>query len=138
MFLSIIVVITPPRVSIPKVRGVTSKSRTSVTPESPTIIPACNAAPIATASSGLTPLNGALPTSFSIAVWTAGTLVDPPTRITLSTSPLDRPASFIARLVGARVLEMSGSTSSSNLDLERLMSRCSGCPSLLVMNGRFI
>ena len=67
VFLSIIVVVTPPRVSIPRVRGVTSRSNTSVTPSSPTMIPACRAAPMATASSGFIPLNGALPTSFSIA-----------------------------------------------------------------------
>ena len=67
VFLSIIVVIIPPNVSIPKVRGVTSRRRTSVTPSSPTIIPACSAAPNATASSGLIPLNGDLPTSDSIA-----------------------------------------------------------------------
>ena len=34
----------------------------------PTIIPACKAAPIATASSGLIPLNGSFPTSDSIAL----------------------------------------------------------------------
>ena len=131
-------VVTPPRVSIPSVSGVTSRSSTSVTPSSPTMIPACRAAPTATASSGLIPLNGALPTSFSIATWTAGTRVEPPTRMTLSTSPLETPASFIARRVGDIVRSMSAAMSSSNFDRERERSRCSGCPSLMVMNGRLI
>ena len=37
---SIIIVVTPPKVSIPRVSGVTSRSSTSVTPSSPTMIPA--------------------------------------------------------------------------------------------------
>ena len=94
VFLSIIGVVIPPKVSIPKDRGVTSSNNTSVTPSSPTIIPACNVAPTATASSGFMPLKGALPTSFSIADCTAGTRVDPPTRITLSTSPFFTPVIF--------------------------------------------
>ena len=137
VFLSIIVVVTPPRVSIPRVSGVTSNSRISETPSSPAMIPACRAAPIATASSGLIPLNGALPVSFSIAVCTAGTRVEPPTRMTLSTSPFDRPASFIACRVGFIVFSTSGAINSSNLARETVMSRCSGCPSFIVMNGRF-
>ena len=67
VFLSIIVVVTPPSVSMPSVRGVTSNRRMSDTPSSPAMIPACSAAPIATASSGLIPLNGCFPVSFSIA-----------------------------------------------------------------------
>ena len=138
VFLSIMVVVTPPSVSIPNVRGVTSSKRTSVTPSSPTIIPACRAAPIATASSGLIPLNGALPTSFSIACCTAGTLVDPPTSNTLSTSPFFMLASFIAWRVGDIVLSTKEDVSFSNFERESDMSRCSGWPSLMVMNGRLI
>ena len=37
---SIIVVMTPPSVSIPRVSGVTSSRSTSVTPSSPTMMPA--------------------------------------------------------------------------------------------------
>ena len=55
VFLSIIVVMMPPSVSIPRVSGVTSSSRTSVTPSSPVVIPAWRTAPTATASSGFMP-----------------------------------------------------------------------------------
>jgi hypothetical protein len=54
-----IFVITPPLVSMPRLSGVTSSSRTSLT--SPFRTPACSEAPSATTSSGLTPLCGSLP-----------------------------------------------------------------------------
>ncbi len=60
---SISFVITPPLVSIPRVSGVTSSRSTSLT--SPASTPAWIAAPIATTSSGLTPLCGSLPTRSS-------------------------------------------------------------------------
>ena len=56
---SISLVMTPPSVSMPSDSGVTSSSRTSLT--SPPSTPAWIAAPIATTSSGLTPLWGSLP-----------------------------------------------------------------------------
>lgn len=59
VFLGIIFVKTPPKVSIPKDNGVTSKSNTSFT--SPFNTPPWTAAPIATASSGLTLLLGTFP-----------------------------------------------------------------------------
>ena len=59
---STILVITPPRVSMPKDNGVTSKRTTSLT--SPTSTPPWIAAPMATHSSGLMPLNGSLPVNF--------------------------------------------------------------------------
>ncbi|EKD90699.1 MAG: hypothetical protein ACD_30C00104G0003 [uncultured bacterium] len=59
VFLVIKGVDTPPKVSIPKVKGVTSKSKTSLT--SPPKTPPWIAAPIATTSSGLIPLCGSLP-----------------------------------------------------------------------------
>ena len=52
-------VITPPIVSIPNVKGVTSKSRTSVT--SPANTAPCMAAPTETASSGFTSFLASLP-----------------------------------------------------------------------------
>ena len=58
VFLSIIFVITEPRVSIPNERGVTSRSRRSLT--SPPRTPACIAAPMETHSSGLISLEGSL------------------------------------------------------------------------------
>ena len=80
---SISLVNTPPSVSMPSDSGVTSRSRTSFT--SPFSTPAWIAAPIATTSSGLTPLWGSLPNSFFTASCTAGMRVWPPTRITSST-----------------------------------------------------
>ena len=59
VFLSIKGVDTPPSVSIPKVKGVTSKSNTSLT--SPDKTPPCIAAPSATTSSGLMLLFGSFP-----------------------------------------------------------------------------
>ncbi len=53
---SIILVNTPPRVSIPRDNGVTSSSSTLPVPSSPERTPAWIAAPTATHSSGLTPL----------------------------------------------------------------------------------
>ena len=58
VFLSMILVKTPPAVSTPRDSGVTSSSRTSFT--SPLSTPPWMAAPMATTSSGLTPLCGSL------------------------------------------------------------------------------
>ena len=58
MFRWISLVNTPPRVSIPSDKGVTSRSRISFT--SPRNTPAWIAAPIATTSSGFTPVPTAL------------------------------------------------------------------------------
>ena len=59
VFFSITGVITPPIVSIPRVSGVTSKSKISVT--SPDKTAPCTAAPTATASSGLISFLGSFP-----------------------------------------------------------------------------
>ena len=61
VFLSISFVNTPPSVSIPSDNGVTSNNKTSFT--SPLHTPPWIAAPIATTSSGLTPLFGSFPNS---------------------------------------------------------------------------
>src|SRR6266404_4958893 len=61
---------TPPSVSMPSDSGVTSSSSTSLT--SPCKTPAWIAAPMATTSSGLTPLCGSLPNSCFTASWTFG------------------------------------------------------------------
>ncbi len=93
VFFSMIFVITPPRVSIPSDRGVTSRRSTSFT--SPARTPPWIAAPAATTSSGLTPLEASLPKiSFTLSC-TAGIRVDPPTRITSSISFLAKPESLI-------------------------------------------
>ena len=60
---SITFVMTPPMVSTPRDRGVTSSNNKPST--SPPSTPACNAAPMATHSSGLMPLNGSLPVSYT-------------------------------------------------------------------------
>ena len=59
VFFSISFVVTAPSVSIPNESGVTSNNKTSLT--SPERTPPCMAAPIATASSGLTSFLGSTP-----------------------------------------------------------------------------
>ena len=54
------------------------------------------AAPIATTSSGFTPLCGSEPVSSLTSSCTAGMRVEPPTMITWSTWPVVSPASLIA------------------------------------------
>merc|ERR1719507_2243696 len=87
VFLLISLVNTPPRVSIPRERGVTSRRRTSVT--SPARTPPWIAAPIATASSGLTDLLGARPKISLHVSWTLGILLMPPTKMTSPMSDFD-------------------------------------------------
>ena len=75
-------VATPPSVSMPSVSGVTSSSSTSRT--SPLSTPAWMAAPMATTSSGFTPLCGSLPKNFFTFSCTSGMRVCPPTSTTSS------------------------------------------------------
>ena len=82
VFRSMSRVITPPSVSTPSERGVTSSRRRSLT--SPTKTPPCRAAPIATTSSGLTPLWGSLPKKSRTICWILGMRVWPPTSTTSS------------------------------------------------------
>ena len=63
VFLGVIFVVTPPKVSTPRDNGVTSNNKMSLT--SPPNTPACTAAPTATTSSGFTDWFGVLPRSFS-------------------------------------------------------------------------
>ena len=91
---SMILVKTPPRVSMPRDRGVTSSRRTSFT--SPLSTPAWMAAPTATTSSGLTPLWGSLPKISLTFSCTLGMRVMPPTRMTSSMSLAVALASFKA------------------------------------------
>ena len=96
---------TPPSVSMPRERGVTSRRSTSLT--SPPRIPPWMEAPTATTSSGLTPLLPSLPKmSFTMAC-TAGMRVEPPTRMTWSMSLGVRPASRSACRQGPRVFSKS-------------------------------
>merc|ERR1740139_683828 len=96
VFRSISLVITPPAVSRPMDKGVTSsKSRSCTCDEpSPVKIAACTAAPKATASSGLMDLQGSLPLQNSwIIACTLGIRVDPPTSTTSCTFFLSIPLS---------------------------------------------
>ena len=118
MFLSIKGVITPPIVSIPSVKGVTSKSNTSVT--SPASTAPWIAAPTETASSGFTSFLASLPKKDFTFSCTRGILVCPPTKITSSTSEAFNPASLRAISVGFMVRSTKFSTRDSNLALVSL------------------
>mmetsp|Transcript_2038 Transcript_2038/g.7610 ORF Transcript_2038/g.7610 Transcript_2038/m.7610 type:complete len:283 (+) Transcript_2038:1189-2037(+) len=133
VFRGISLVITPPSVSRPRESGVTSRSTISET--SPASTPACTAAPRATTSSGFTLMLG----SFFVRLFTrsriAGMRVDPPTRITSSTSLRVNLASFKACSTGTRQRLIKSSQSCSNLDLVRLLSMCFGPSAVAVMKG---
>ena len=124
VFFWMILVITPPSVSIPKLSGVTSNNRTSL--RSPPNTAPWIAAPTATASSGLTSLRGALPNSFSTSSWTLGIRVCPPTRITSSISAAVTPASFIAMRQGSNERWIKSSTRDSSFDLVIFTTKCFG------------
>ena len=136
VFLGISTVHTPPKVSIPNESGVTSRSTISFT--SPVSTPPWIAAPIATTSSGFTPLEGSLPNSFLINSCTFGILVDPPTNNTLSISFLVSDASLRAFLTGSSVLSNKSLHKSSNLALVKLNSKCNGPSSPCDKNGNEI
>ena len=127
---------TPPSVSMPSDSGVTSSNNTSLT--SPCSTPAWIAAPIATTSSGLTPLCGSLPNNCFTTSWTFGMRVMPPTRTTSLISAADKPASLSACRQGSIVFCTRSSTSASNLARVSFMVRCFGPEASAVMNGRLI
>mmetsp|Transcript_29772 Transcript_29772/g.77015 ORF Transcript_29772/g.77015 Transcript_29772/m.77015 type:complete len:450 (+) Transcript_29772:691-2040(+) len=109
-------VMTPPTVSMPRVRGVTSRrSRSFVSsPPSPERMPPCTAAPYATASSGLMPLFGSLPLKKSFrSAWTLGIRVEPPTRTTSSISDFFISESSMTFWTGVRVFLKRSMQSSS-------------------------
>ena len=130
---SISFVITPPLVSMPRVSGVTSSSRTSLT--SPASTPAWIAAPTATTSSGLTPWCGSVPVSSLTLSRTAGIRVMPPTSTTWSMSA---PESESACLTGPTIRSSRSEVSSLSFARLSLMSRCLGPASVAVMKGRLI
>ena len=142
VFLSIIFVNTPPRVSIPRERGVTSIRIISAAElpatSSPPIFPPCIAAPSATHSSGFKLCDGSFPVSTLTSSTTAGTRVEPPTSSTIPRSSADMPASFNASFTGTAVLFTRSLVSSLNLALVRFISMCLGSPFTVVINGRFI
>ena len=130
------VVMTLPSVSIPSESGVTSRSSRSLT--SPESTPACTAAPIATTSSGFTPLCGSRPKSSWTICCTFGTRVDPPTSTTSSIPPASMPASDSACRTGGTVRCRRSSTSCSNFARVSFVWRCFGPDWSAVMNGRLI
>ena len=136
VFLSINFVDTPPRVSIPSDKGVTSRRSTSLT--SPWRMPAWIAAPIATTSSGLTPLFGSFPKKFLTVSITLGILVIPPTRTISSISPALIPASFKAASQGPIVFCTKSSTNVSSFDLVTFIFKCFGPDWSAVIKGKLI
>ncbi|KAH3672001.1 hypothetical protein WICMUC_004508 [Wickerhamomyces mucosus] len=96
------------------------------------------AAPIATASSGLTALDGSLLNNDLTVSTTFGILVIPPTKITSPTSEVDNEASFKAFLTGSTVLLIKSSTKPSNCDLETFKLICFGPEASAVMKGKLI
>ena len=134
VFLSMILVQTPPMVSRPRDSGVTSSSsRPSLT--SPPRTPPWYAAPSATHSSGLMPLNGSLPSFWRTASCTAGILEEPPTIRILFRSDGDRPLSDSACCTGPMVASTRSLVSSLNLATVRFISRCFAPVASAVING---
>ena len=118
-------------VSIPRVKGVTSKRRISVT--SPARTAPWIAAPAATASSGFISFLGSLPKNSLTLSWTKGILVWPPTRITSLISEVETLASLSAVSTGLRVLETRSLTKDSSLALVSFRRRCLGPEESAVM-----
>ena len=130
------VVITEPKVSSPSVKGVTSRSTISST--SPAKMPAWMAAPMATASSGLTFLFGSLPKTCLTFSWTAGMRLMPPTMITSSMALAFNPESVNAWRQGPSVRSTKSETNCSSLARLSVLTICCGPLASAVMKGRLI
>mmetsp|Transcript_25190 Transcript_25190/g.64866 ORF Transcript_25190/g.64866 Transcript_25190/m.64866 type:complete len:279 (+) Transcript_25190:142-978(+) len=127
-------VMTPPSVSRPMLRGVTSRSTMSLT--SPASTPACTAAPRATTSSGLTVALGALPVMLLTTSTTAGIRVEPPTRMISLRSFRVRSASFSAFWTGTLQRSRRSEHICSNCVRVIVVSMCLGPVSVAVIKGR--
>ena len=136
MFLGMIFFITPPMVSRPREREVTSSSRMSCT--SWVMMPAWMAAPMATTSSGLTFWLGSRPISDLTSSCTMGIRLAPPTRTTSSISLGVRLASVKACFKGARNPLTRSPHILSNWERLRRVSKCLGPSLVAVMKGRLI
>ena len=128
---------TPPSVSMPSDSGVTSSSSTSFT--SPLSTPAWIAAPMATTSSGFTPLCGSLPKNCFTISMTFGMRVMPPTRTTSSIWPAVTPASLRAARQGSmvfcdQVIDEGFELGAGELQGQMLRARMASA----VMKGRLI
>ena len=133
---SISLVKTPPWVSIPIDSGVTSSSTMSVT--WPVRMPAWTAAPMATISSGLTPLCGSWPNIVRTFSWTIGIRVMPPTRRMRWISDGSRRASLIACSVGPIMRSSRSRVMSSSCARVKVNSRCAGPSGVDEIKGRLI
>mmetsp|Transcript_37318 Transcript_37318/g.66807 ORF Transcript_37318/g.66807 Transcript_37318/m.66807 type:complete len:203 (+) Transcript_37318:832-1440(+) len=127
-------VMTPPRVSRPIERGVTSRRTMSLT--SPARTPACTAAPSATTSSGFTLALGCFPVIPLTTSMTAGMRVEPPTRMTSLMSDSDRLASLRALCTGTLQRSRRSEHNFSNCARVMVVSMCLGPVSVAVMKGR--
>mmetsp|Transcript_69114 Transcript_69114/g.112202 ORF Transcript_69114/g.112202 Transcript_69114/m.112202 type:complete len:209 (-) Transcript_69114:882-1508(-) len=126
----------PPRVSMPRDRGVTSRSKMSLT--LPLSTPAWIAAPMATTSSGLTPFPGSRLKRSLTTSCTRGIRDMPPTNSTSLMSEVCRPASLSAALHGSLVRSMSPPTSLDSSARVTFMFMCLGPEASAVKKGRLI
>src|SRR5438067_1558790 len=104
---------------------------------SPLSTPPWMAAPMATTSSGFTPLCGSLPKKFCTTCWTFGIRVMPPTRMTRSIPLALMPPSLSAMRQGSMVFCTRSFTSSSSWLRVIVSVRCLGPVASAAMNGRF-
>mmetsp|Transcript_2017 Transcript_2017/g.7870 ORF Transcript_2017/g.7870 Transcript_2017/m.7870 type:complete len:205 (+) Transcript_2017:764-1378(+) len=121
---------------MPRESGVTSKSKMSLT--SPRRTPPWMAAPMATTSSGFTPLLGSRPKRSLTIPCTLGMRDIPPTSNTSEISPVLTPASFKQFLHGCLVRSRRLPTSSSSLARESVIAMCFGPDASAVMNGKLM
>ena len=133
---AIIEVATPPAVSMASVSGATSSRSTSFT--SPFSTPPWMAAPMATTSSGFTPLCGSLPMMPRATSTTFGIRVMPPTSTSSLMSFCAMPASLMHARVGASVRWKSESVSCSSFARVSFFWMCFGPVWSAVMKGRLI
>jgi len=137
-----ILVATPPTVSMDRDKGVTSIRMISAACEpatkAPPSFPPCTAAPKATHSSGLRFLDGSFPVRRVTSSYTAGIRVDPPTRSTIPRSDAAIPASESACCTGPLVRSTRSFVSSLNLARVNVISICFGSPFTVVINGRLM
>eukprot|EP00906_Rhabdomonas_costata_P035531 RCo049919 len=127
---------TPPRVSMPKLSGVTSSRSTSLT--SPFRTPPWIAAPIATTSSGFTPLKGSFLKMSRAMSTTLGIRVIPPTSTTSWICSGWRPASARHFLHGSTHFRMRGSTKDSYFARVRVTATWTGPSGPPLMKGRLM
>ena len=129
---------TPPSTSMPSVRGVTSNSTMSLS-TSPAMMPACMAAPMATASIGSTPDSGSRPITSATNLRTSGMRVGPPTSTTRFTSEADSFASERDFSTDGLHFSTTGPISSSSFARVRRSSRfLAPDEGSCAMNGRLM